>query len=262
MRGKTVKRILFVALSMLLFTMIFSSCAQNSTKTEIEGRNTDPQNGFPESGKVERTRNIETVEYSYQYANMKLELPVEWEYKIMTGEGDADNSTTNEYANNFGIRFWPKAQPSMTIDFRYHANGIGLCGTGVTFEDISFKNGLTATKCTEGTNNSYWFFLIYRDVPGDYAVECYTSKDLWSQYESTIMSILESVEIGKNILSETEAIEIAKVECTVSYDTVRTHFDYTNGVWQIHFSTNDLSGADQIIWIDAQGDIQNTQYGE
>ena len=71
--------------------------------------------------------------------------------------------------------------------------------------------------------------------------------------------------IGKNILSETEAIEAAKAECTVSYDTVRAYFDYTAGVWEVPFRKADMAGGDQTIQtirIGAQGELQNVAQGE
>ncbi len=268
-----IKRLLSAALSVLLLAMLLSGCAKAPAETEFTGSNqgddintvNETKSSIAPSSKPNQQKNTETVEYSYQYTNMKLELPADWEYDIMAAAEDENGGTVdapaNEPANYFGIQFWPKAQPSMTISLYYHVDGIGLCGTGVTFEDITFENGLTATKCTEGMGDNFWFFLIYHDVPGTYTVEYAFSKDLWSEYEDEIMTILESVEIGKDILSETEAIEIAKAEYTVSYDTVGAHFNYDDGVWKITFSTNS-AGEDQTILIDAQGKIQDSLYGE
>lgn len=265
------KRLLSAMLSAIFLAMLFSGCAEARAETELDGSNqgnntdiiSETENGETQGSKPEQQKNTTTVEYSYQYANMKLELPAGWEYEIMPGAGENDETgTVDGPAKHFGIRFWPQAQPLMTINLHYRVDGIGLCATGVTFEDVSFANGLTATKCTEGIEDEFWFLLIYHDVPGTYTVECVPSKDLWSNYENAIMSILESVEIGKNILSETEAIEIAKAGCNVSYDTVRAYFDYASGVWKICFSTNDLDGGDQTIWIDAQGEIQDSVYGK
>lgn len=258
-----------IVLSALFLTLLFSGCANVPSNTRIDKSNqssnmniaSETKSGEAEGSKLEQ-QDMGIVEYSYHYANMKLDLPEDWEYDIMAGTGDNDASAVDEPTNYFGIQFWPKAQPAMTISLCYRIDGIGLCGTGVTFEDIAFSNGLTATKCTEGISDDFWFLLIYHDVPGTYTIECAASKNLWSKYESNVLSILESVQIGTNILSETEAIEIAKAECTVSYDTVRAYFDYTNGVWKIHFSTNDVVGGDQTIWIDALGEIQDTVSGE
>lgn len=258
------KRLLSATLSAILLTMLCSGCAEYPAATGNNGNNqgndrnsiSETENGAIQISRPEQQKNTATVEYSHQYTNMKLELPADWEYDIMAA-GDDDIGTVDEPAKYFGIQFWPKAQPSMTINFYYRVNGIGLCGTGVTFEDVAFANGLTATKCTEGLSDNFWFLLIYHDVPGTYTAECAISKDLWSEYENAVMSILESVEIGKNILSETEAIEIAKAECTVSYNTVRAYFDYAEGVWEIHFSTDHMADGEQTIWIDAQGEIRD-----
>lgn len=238
------KRILSVALYTLLLTLLFSGCMGNPSEAVLEGNNQDKDKGVTQGIKYEQQKDTIAVEYSYEYANMRLDLPTDWGYDIMTAEESVDY---------FGIQFWPNDEPAMTINLSYHINGIGLCGTGVTFEEISFENGLTAIKCTEGTDDRFWIFLIYHDTPGAYAVECSTSKDLWSKYENDIMSILESVEIGKDVLSESEAIEVAKTECTISYDVARAYFDHVNGLWSIRFSTTDGNGETQNIMIDAQG---------
>lgn len=256
------KKRLSVALSALLLTLFFSGCAQTPAETGLGGSKQGTENGVIQEGNLEQQKNTITVEYSYQYTNMRLKLPLSWEYDILAGAGDEEIAGGSKSADYFGIQFWPQAEPSMAFRLYYHVNGIGLCGTGVTFEDISFENGLTATKCTESIDDGFWFFLIYHDVPGSYAVECSSSKGQWSEYENAVMSILESLEIGTGILSETEAIEIAKAKCSISYDTVRAHFDYINGVWEIRFSATNIAGGNQTIWIDAQGEIQSIVSGE
>jgi hypothetical protein len=243
--GYTMKKLLSVVLSLLLLITAFSGCAAVAFRDEVDE---DHQGGIGETASAapEQQEQTKIAEYSYQYTNMKLELPDDWEYKIL--EGSEEQSV-----NSFGIQFWPKAQPSMTIRLLYHVNGIGLCGTGVTFEDVLLENGLTATKCTENIDKDRWFFLIYQDVPGAYAAECSASQGLWNEYGDAVMSILGSAEIGKNILSESEAIEAAKEGYAAAYDTVRAYFDHGSGTWEIHFRTEN-SGEDQIVRIGAQGD--------
>lgn len=200
------KKRLTVILSVLLLVLLFSGYVAGLQEKGAEG-----------SGEPEQQKNTISVEYSYQNTNMKLELPEDWDYDIIAAAGDGEPGAVDESAYRHGIRFWPRNDPSMKLSLCYHINGIGLCGTGVTFEDISFENGLTATKCTEGTNDNFWFFLIYHDVPGDYAVECSTSKTLWSEYEKIIMSILESVEIGKDTLSDNVIIDIELLAYSTFY---------------------------------------------
>lgn len=232
------KRILSVMLSALLVMLLFSGCT-----AALQER------GTAQGDNPKQQKNTIPVEYSYQYTNMGLELPDDWAYDILAGDGERETGEPPAYS--YGIQFWPRAEPSMKITFHYYINGIGLCGTGVTFEEISFENRLTATKCTEDQEYSngdrFWFFLIYHDVPGAYAVECSTSKDLWSEYEETVMSILESVEVGKGILSETEAIEIAKTKCTIPYDDVRGYFSHVDGVWEVRFSATNMNGENQDV---------------
>lgn len=251
------KKWLSVALSALLVTLLVSGCGETPAKTGLDGSSQRPENGAAQGGAPEQQKNTTPVEYSDQHTNMRLALREGWDYDSTPGAGEGEAVDAAGAADSFGIQFWPQAEPSMRISLRYYVNGIGLCGTGVTFEEISFENGLTATKCTEDMEHGFWFFLIYHDVPGAYAVECFTSKELWSEYESTLMSILESVEVGTGILSESEAIEIAKGECTVAYDTVRAYFDCVDGLWEVRFSTDNAVGGNQSIWIDAKGEVRD-----
>ena len=234
-----------VVLSLLLLTIVFSGCTDTSSQTET-AKDHPNSIGGTEGNAPEQLEEIKIAEYSYQYTNMKLKLPTDWEYEILEGTVEASK-------NNLGIRFWPKNQPTITISLLYYVNGIGLCGTGVTFEDIVLENGLTATKCTEDIDDDHCFILIYKDVPGAYAAKCCVPKSMWADYEDTVMSILGSAEIGRNLLSESEAIEAAKGGVTVSYDTIRAYFDYISGVWEIQFTTTHTVGEDQIVRIDAQG---------
>lgn len=196
-------------------------------------------------GAQEETR---TAEYSHRYANMALDLPLDWEYSIREATKDDGNST-------FGIEFWPQDDPSLKVSLLYHPSGIGLCGTGVTFKDIKLKNGLTATKCTEGFEDGTWFYLIYHDVPGDYSAECVPSKQQWEEYGDAIMSILGSARLGENVLSQAQAIEIAKAQCTIASDTARAHFNYFAGFWEVRLSAAGDARETQTIWVDFEGNI-------
>ncbi len=208
-------------LSLILLAMVVSGCSGISAGV---GDGNDNPGNLGEAGEnnLEWQEEAKTAEYSYQYANMALKIPEGWEYSIV----DSDN---RDHENTFGIIFWPEDEPSMRIQLLYYANGIGLCGTGVTFEDITLENGLNATKCTEEIGGDiYWLFLIYKDVPGYYAAGCNVPKAMWDEYGDMIMSILGSAELGKDMINEEEAVEIARADCIISYKMERGFFDYTS----------------------------------
>lgn len=58
---------------------------------------------------------------------------------------------------------------------------------------MTFKNGLSATACTEQISDSYWFLLIYDPPYEKFIVECTPETALWDKYEEQIISILDTV---------------------------------------------------------------------
>jgi len=131
--------------------------------------------------------------YSFETVSMSLELPAGWEYEI---------KAYTEGGSLYGLVFWPKEEPSLSLYLAYHANGIGICGTCVTCSDIQFPQGLTATACVEQSSGSYWFFLIFNQGDNKYAVECATTPALWAEYEDQIMSILDTAALGGDVQPE------------------------------------------------------------
>lgn len=234
------KKIFSGALAAILLSLLLAGCSAVSPPSGEAGKNPPTQPVLSQ-----------TVVFSYQYANMGLKLPADWEHKtILLDPADAPN-------DHFGTEFWPEDQPALKIRLLYYVNSIGLCGTGVTIEDVSFNNGLTATQYCEGMQDNFWFCLIYHDTPGTYVVESTAPQELWDAYTDTIAAILESVTVGENLLSETEAIAAAAEECTIAYDSARADFDYNTGVWQVRFSAADAFGTvleTQTIQVDAQTD--------
>ena len=84
----------------------------------------------------------------------------------------------------------------MKLELLYWVNGIGICGTGVTIEKVNFQNGMTATQYTETIEGTTWVTLVYRDLPGTYALSGSVPKELWEKYKPAVMEILEQAEFG------------------------------------------------------------------
>ncbi len=59
-----------------------------------------------------------------------------------------------------------------------------------------------------------------------------------------------------------DAIEQAKKECTIEYDTVNAYYDNTAYMWKIVFSTADTVGGDQSVYLDGYGVTCLIVYGE
>lgn len=217
----------------------------------------------------------EAVEYHYQYANLSLQIPADWEYEIVPAEQTEEDSN-----RTFGIRFWPMEEREFQLELFYWMDGIGLCGTGVTIDKIDFQNGMKATRYRESSDGKLWFTMIYQDLPGTYAVSGNVPETLWEKYEKTVMEILESAELGKGNLLQEEAIAIAskafmermsmpeevyaQLKQTEDYagfydrERVRAVFQCENGMWEIKFYPLDVQEGAQVIWVDADGEVLYT----
>lgn len=138
------------------------------------------------------------VEYSGPSGSMSLELPEGWDYEIV------EPDDTVEFGGS-GICFWPTGEPDMKLSLLCYPGPLGMCGTGVTIEDVSFSNGLTATSYTETLgDDSFWMTLIYKDKDGVYAMECRASTELWETYQARAQAIFESVRLDLDEMPETE----------------------------------------------------------
>ena len=189
------------------------------------------------------------VEYRYLYANMGLTIPQGWSYEIEELGKVSDAA--------FGIHFWPDAHPDMLFKLYFRTEKFGLCGTGVTFDEVTFENGLSATICTEGGDDTIWMLMIYHSLPGEYTLETRASASRLSEYEDDLNTILNSATLGKGVLSEPDAIEAAKAVCTISYDFIRTSFDYMDGTWEIELCPPGKYDGGQIVRVDKDGVIQD-----
>lgn len=115
---------------------------------------------------------------------MAIPLPAGWVSEVIPYSPAA---TGNDGCTaDFGIQFWPEDAPELIFFLKYIPDGIGICGTGVTFTAMTFANGLSGTACTE--NN--WFLLIY-DAPRNFAVECIADPALQTEYADDLLRILD-----------------------------------------------------------------------
>lgn len=132
------------------------------------------------------------VQYCCRHINMTLNLPAGWEYEFQEPNGGSGPLAGSEPA---GIHFWPAESPDFLCRLSYYPQGTGYCGMGVTVEEVTFTNGLTATKCTEELEDTLWLLLLYRDLPDSCALEAYLPKELLPRYESQLLQILESIRL-------------------------------------------------------------------
>ena len=62
--------------------------------------------------------------------------------------------------------------------------------------------------------------------------------------------------------SRDRALELAKNECTVEYDTTRVYYDGGAAMWKVSFSTAGTAGGGQTVYLDSSGITCLIVYGE
>lgn len=127
---------------------------------------------------------------------LSLALPSGWSHRICSYEECAEL----DGMMLFGISFWPDADPEMELSYGYYEQ-YGLCGTGVTIEEIPLDSGIKVWKYTEVYNNEnrMWMNIIpefpgWTFQDGSCVMGCFVPLDLWSNYEDAIMEIAKTLE--------------------------------------------------------------------
>ena len=62
--------------------------------------------------------------------------------------------------------------------------------------------------------------------------------------------------------SAEDALERAKKECTIEWNTSRVSFDKELGIWMVSFYTEGMLGGDQCVYLDSNGKTLLIVYGE
>lgn len=171
--------------------------------------------------------------YSEGYAEIHMELPEGWITEpIWITESEDDG-----YARG-GLEFWPEELPDARMGLYYYPDPYGICGTGVTFEELTFSSGHEATLAWEELEDLTYVYVFFKDTPGEYLFEAHhIPTEFWHEERETILSILDSAVVGGNALTESEALAIAEAECTQNYPQSSRYgsFDHLIGQWTFEF---------------------------
>ena len=192
-----------------------------------------------------------TVYESGNFSNISLTIPHDWEYETEKGNSDGE----------YCIAFWPEDQTEGRIKMCYYT-AFGVCGTGLEEKEITVGK----YKAWQGTydNKKVWDFISFRGMLGSYVAMNEGADKWWSQYGDEAMEILSTVKIAENILTEEQAIEIAKKQTTADYDDVSARFDTEKGIWTVTLSFKKASNGDGVhsYRITHEGKVLDAAYGD
>ena len=192
---------------------------------------------------------VTTAEYTHGYVDMMLELPEGWSWETVTDNGSDKTE---------GIRFYKTADTAVSYTLLCWTGGYGICGTGVTSEELTLANGMKVWQHTEENTEKGTMVMadiFFEDVPGSYVAspsETMTT-EVWNANRDTLLSILGTAQIGRKSLSQQAAIDAAKAIYTGEYDMVYGSYDVTSGAWIISFSKGTAGGETDRVTVDAAG---------
>ena len=208
---------------------------------------------------------VTTAEFTHGYVDMALDLPEGWSWEQVS-----DNGTDKTE----GIRFYKTDDPTVSYTLLCWTGGYGICGTGVTSEEITLANGMKVWQHTEEGSDSLWLNLYFESVPGDYvcAPSGTLTKEMWDGCRDEVLAILGTAQLGRGILTEQEAVELAKTKYDGDYDTAWGRYDVTTGCWAVTFSQSTLGGgnaviryvgsdgkvSDEAVWMCIEGPMEDT----
>ena len=194
---------------------------------------------------------VTTAEYTHGYVDMMLELPEGWSWETVTDDGDSKTE---------GIRFYKTDDTTVSYTLLCWTGGYGICGTGVTSEELTLANGMKVWQHTEEDTEKGTMVMadiFFEDVPGSYVAspsETMTT-EVWNANRDALLSILGTAQIGRKSVSQQAAIDAAKAQYTGAYDQVYATYDVTSGAWTVSFSKSAAGAKTDRLVVDAAGKV-------
>lgn len=212
----------FLALMLALMTSICmltacgnsSSTAQDTNSTDVTESDSTVQNeekqtteevdadgtefsGDEQEAAGEDAKGISrNVAYRSDEFYLSIGLPTDWEYQILSEE-DLEKED-NLYS--CATRFWQKDYPEDIFVLGYQPS-FGMCGTGVTIEELKLENGISGWRYTEELDSALWLTITLNhpenDVSGGtYLITASPSLEDWKVLEPAFEEILQTVWVG------------------------------------------------------------------
>lgn len=170
----------------------------------------------------------ETATYTSGYVDMALTIPEGWQW-----ESVQDKELSTE-----GIRFWKTDDKALDFKLLCWCSGYGICGTGVTSQELTLSGGQMVWQHTETENDGLWLGLCFENVPGDYVCQPTggtMDKAAWDNCRDEVLAILGTAQFGRDAVTEQAAIDTAKAQYDGPYDETYGRYDVKTGVWTVTF---------------------------
>ena len=196
---------------------VLMACEWSAVPLPLEGD--EPQVISPAPDPSEITGQL--AEYTRDHVDMALTIPDGWAFETLEEDGQA------------GLRFWKTDDDAVDFRLTCWLDGYGICGTGVTEQELTLSGGQRVWQYTEGGQSTVWVNIAFQGVPGSYV--CMPDDDgvmdraVWDGCRDEVLAILGTAQIGRGIPTEEEAIELARAQYDGEYDMAYGWYDVKTG---------------------------------
>ena len=194
---------------------------------------------------------VTTAEFTHGYVDMALQLPEGWSWETVSDNGSDKTE---------GIRFYKTADTAVSYTLLCWTGGYGICGTGVTSEELTLANGMKVWQHTEQDTEKGTMVMadiFFEDAPGSYVASPSDTMttEVWNANLDELLSILGTVQLGRKSVTMQAAMDAAKAQYTGEYDQVYATYDVTSGAWTVSFSKSAAGAKTDRLVVDAAGKV-------
>lgn len=190
------------------------------------------------------------AEYTEGHVDMALTIPDGWTWETVEEDGQS------------GLRFRKTDDDAVCFRLTCWQEGYGICGTDVTTQDLTLSGGQRVWQYTEGGQSTVWVNIAFQGVPGSYVCMPDPSGVMdsaaWDGCRDEVLAILGTAQIGRGILTEQQAIELAEAQYDGVYDTAWGRYDVTTGCWAVTFSESTVGGGNAaVLYVGSDGAVSD-----
>ena len=194
---------------------------------------------------------VTTAEFTHGYVDMALQLPEGWSWETVSDNGSDKTE---------GIRFYKTADTAVSYTLLCWTGGYGICGTGVTSEELTLANGMKVWQHTEEDTEKGTMVMadiFFEDAPGSYVASPSDTMttEVWNANRDELLNILGTVQLGRKSVTMQAAMDAAKAQYTGEYDQVYATYDVTSGAWTVSFSKSAAGAKTDRLVVDAAGKV-------
>lgn len=188
-----------------------------------------------------------TAAYTSGYVDMALTIPEGWRWEaVQSGQTE-------------GIHFWKEDDRTLDFTLLCWREGYGICATGVSSQELILPSGLTLWQYTEQMSDGLWVNLCFEGVPGSYVLTTtgdIMPADTWEACREELLSILDTAQLGRGVMTEQQAIDAASAVYDDAYDMAYGSFNVKTGVWTVRFSTATAGSVSDVLTVTPDGTVK------